>query len=102
MREADVRRQFKLLNSKKSAGSNGITPRFVKNYANHLSGVFINIFNLSFSMCEVPHCFKKSVMILVPKKASVSCLNDDKSVALTFVVMKTLEHVVLCFLAALM
>ena len=53
---------------------------------------------MSLSKCKIPHCFKKSTIIPVPKKSTVSCLNDYRPVALTSVVMKTLERLVLQFL----
>ena len=50
---------------------------------------------------KIPHCFKKSTIIPVPKKSTASCLNDYRSVALTSVVMKTLERLVLQFLKSI-
>lgn len=40
-----------------------------------LVGVFMNIFNHSHSLCVVPSCFKSSVIVPVPKKCKVTCLN---------------------------
>ena len=53
------------------------------------------------SQCKIPHCFKKSTIIPVPKKSTASCLNDYRPVALTSVVMKTLERLVLQFLKSI-
>ena len=47
------------------------------------------------------YCFKKAIIIPVPKKYTASCLNDYRPVALTSVVMKTLEHLVLQFLKSI-
>ena len=69
--------------------------------AGQLSGVFTDIFNVSLSQCKVPQCFKKSTIIPVPNKCSVSCLNEYRPVALTSVVMKTLERLVLQFLKSI-
>lgn len=35
----------------------------------------MNIFNHSHSLCVVPSCFKSSVIVPVPKKCKVTCLN---------------------------
>ncbi|KAM9355553.1 BCL2 modifying factor 1 isoform 1-T2 [Pholidichthys leucotaenia] len=47
---------------------------------------------------EVPSCFKRSIIIPVPKKPSITGLNDYRPVALTSVVMKSLERLVLSHL----
>ena len=73
----------------------------LKQCAGQLSGVFTYIFNVSLSQCIVPQCFKKLTIIPVPKKCSVSCLNDYRHVALTSAVMKTLERLVLQFLKSI-
>eukprot|EP00061_Rhincodon_typus_P012382 g38082.t1 len=51
-------------------------------------GVFADIFNLSFLSSEDPICFKKTTIILVPKKTHATCLNDYYPVALTSIIMK--------------
>ena len=56
---------------------------------------------MSLSQCKIPHCFKKSTIIPVPKKYTASCLNDYRPIALTSVVMKTLERLVLQFLKSI-
>ncbi|KAI5102804.1 gastrula zinc finger protein XlCGF28.1-like [Silurus meridionalis] len=52
----------------------------------------------SLELCEVPSCFKLSTVIPVPKKPSITGLNDYRPVALTSVVMKTFEKLVLAHL----
>ncbi|KAK2177409.1 hypothetical protein NP493_600g02006 [Ridgeia piscesae] len=89
------------LNSRKAAGPDNISPCLLKLCANQPSGVFTNIFNVSLSQCKIPHCFKKSTIIPVPKKYTASCLNDYRPDALTSVVMKTLERLVLMFLKSI-
>ena len=102
VQESDVKSQFKHLNAKKAPGPDGISPRLLKNCADQLSGVFTNIFNLSLELGKVPECFKKSVVIPVPKKPSISCLNDYRPVALTYVVMKSFERLILAFLKTIL
>ena len=96
-----VRRLFQRHNSRKAAGPDNISPCLLKLCADQLSGVFTDIFNVSLSQCKIPHCFKKSTIIPVPKKSTASCLNDYRPVALTSVVMKTLERLVLQFLKSI-
>ncbi|KAK3549938.1 hypothetical protein QTP86_016875, partial [Hemibagrus guttatus] len=45
-----------------------------------------------------PRCFKRSTIILVPKKPKISGLNNYRPVALTSVVMKSFERLVLVYL----
>ena len=56
---------------------------------------------MSLSQCNIPHSFKKSTVIPVPKKSTSSCVYDYSPVALTSVVMKTLERLVLQFLKSI-
>ena len=60
--------------------------------------MFTHIFNTSLELGQVPACFKASTIIPVPKKAKVTGLNDYRPVALTSVVMKVLERLVLAHL----
>ena len=96
-----VRCMFQSLNSRKSASPDNISPCLLKLCADQLSGVFTNIFNVSLSNCEIPHCFNKSTIIPVPNKSTASCLNDYRPVVLTSVVKKTLERLVLQFLKSI-
>ncbi|KAI3361527.1 hypothetical protein L3Q82_013676, partial [Scortum barcoo] len=49
----------------------------------------------SLELCEVPSCFKCSTIIPIPKKPSITGLSDYRPVALTSVVMKSFERLVL-------
>ncbi|KAK3513338.1 hypothetical protein QTP70_012367 [Hemibagrus guttatus] len=57
-----------------------------------------DIFNRSLELCEVPPCFKHSTIIPIPKKPKITGLNDHRPVALTSVVMKSFERLVLAYL----
>ena len=59
-----------------------------------LAGVFMDIFNLSLSQSAGPTCFKMATIVPVPKKATVTELNDYRAVALTSVIMKCFERLV--------
>ena len=69
--------------------------------ADQLSPVFSDIFNTSLETCHVPACFKTSTIIPVPKKTRITGLNDYRPVALTSVVMKSFERLVLSHLKSI-
>ena len=96
--EHDVRRAFASLKPNKGAGPDGISPRYLRLCAPQLAPVFTNIFMWSLKICVVPACMKKATIVPVPKKSSISCLNDYRPVALTSAIMKTFEKIVLRFL----
>ncbi|KAK3565321.1 hypothetical protein QTP86_005495 [Hemibagrus guttatus] len=66
--------------------------------ANQLSPVFTDIFNTSLETCHVPACFKTSAIVPVPKKTKITGLNDYRPIALTSVVMKYFERLMLSYL----
>lgn len=53
------------------------------------------IFNTSLSQDTIPTCLKTSTIVPVPKASTVSCLNDYRPVALTPIVMKCFERLVM-------
>ncbi|KAK3533182.1 hypothetical protein QTP70_013011 [Hemibagrus guttatus] len=66
--------------------------------ASQLSPVFTDIFNTSLETCHVPACFKTSAIVPVPKNTKITGRNDYRHVALTSVVMKSFERLVLSYL----
>lgn len=96
--EKDVYRLFSRQNVRKASGPDGISPATLKYCASQLAPVFTDIFNQSIVLCRVPSCFKSSTIIPVPKKNKAVDLNDYRPVALTSVVMKCLERLVLSHL----
>ncbi|XP_061612198.1 galactokinase isoform X1 [Phyllopteryx taeniolatus] len=93
--EQDVRRIFEQQKIKKVAGPDHVSPSCLKVCTDQLAPVFTQIFNRSLELCEVPSCFKCSTIIPVPKKPAISGLNDYRPVALTSVIMKSFERLVL-------
>lgn len=77
-----------------------VSPASLRHCASELTTVFTDIFNQSLELCRVPACFKSAVIIPVPKKPQITCLNDYRPVALTSVVMKVFERLVLSYLKA--
>ena len=72
--------------------------RTLKTCAEQLAGVFLDIFNRSLLLASVPLCLKSSIVVLVPKKSAVTCLNDYRPVALTTVIMKCFERLILKYI----
>ncbi|KAK3505593.1 hypothetical protein QTP70_005237 [Hemibagrus guttatus] len=79
---ADVKRTLCRVNPLKSAGSDNIPSRVLRECTEQLADVFTDIFNISLSSAIVPMCLKTMTIIPVPKKSTVSCLNDYRPVAL--------------------
>ncbi len=68
-------------------------------YSNRVGFIsFTKIFNRSLELCEVLSCFKRSTIIPIPKKSKITGLNDYRPVALTSVVMKSFDKLVLAHL----
>ena len=80
---------------RKSPGPDGISPKLLKTCVEELSHVLVQIFKWSLGMNKVPKCFKKSVIVPVPKKPNAKELKEFRPVALTSVVMKIFERLVL-------
>ncbi len=89
---------FRKKKSRKAAGPDGISPACLKVCADQLAPIFTQTFNRSLELCEVPCCFKRSTIIPVTNKPKITGLNDYRPVALTSVVMKSLERLVLAYL----
>ncbi len=90
----DVTRSFRRVNIHKAVGPDGIPGRVLRACAFQLAGVFTDIFNLSLSLSVVPLCFKKSTVVLIPKKNKITCLNDWRPVALTTIFSKCFKKVI--------
>ena len=98
IQERDVNKLLKRQNPRKAAGPDAVSPSTLRHCADQLSPVFTDIFNTSLAECVVPACLKTSTIIPVPKKQRITGLNDYRPVALTSVVMKTFERLVLTHL----
>ncbi|KAI2650124.1 putative RNA-directed DNA polymerase from transposon BS [Labeo rohita] len=96
--EDEVRQVFRKNKRRKAPGPDSVTPACLKTCADELAPIFSQIFNRSLELCEVPDCLKRSTIIPVPKKSKITGLNDYRPVALTSVVMKSFEKLVLAYL----
>ncbi|KAM9802209.1 uncharacterized protein ACBT44_014599 isoform 2-T2 [Syngnathus typhle] len=95
VREEEVRQMFRRQKTRKAPGPDGVSPSCLKVCAEQLAPTFARIFNRSLELCEVPSCFKSSTINPVAKKPAITGLNDYRPVALTSVVMKSFERLVL-------
>ncbi|CAI5682340.1 unnamed protein product [Oreochromis niloticus] len=55
----------------------------------------LRLFNLSLDQAAIPSCLKSATIIPVPKKSPITSLNDYRPLALTPVIMKCFERLVL-------
>ncbi len=90
-----VRRSLSRINARKAPGPDNIPGRVLRDCAVELTDVFTDIFNISLSQAVVPTCFKTTTIIPVPEKSSPSCFNDYRPVALTPIIMKCFERLVM-------
>ncbi len=88
------------VNAHKAAGPDGIPGRALRACAEQLAEVFTSIFNLSLAQAIVPNCFKTANIVPVPKQAGAVALNDFRPVALTPIIAKCFERLVLSHLKA--
>lgn len=80
---------------RKAAGPDGVAGGVLKACADQLAEVFTTIFNLSLLQSVVPSCLKSANIVPVPKKNTVSCLNDYRPVALTPIIAKCFEQLIM-------
>ncbi len=92
---ADVRKTLSRINPRKAAGPDNIPGRVLKDCAAQLTDVLTDIFNTSLSQAVDPTNLKSTTIIPVSKKSPVSCLNDYRPIALTPIMMKCFERLVM-------
>uniref|UniRef100_A0A3B3H7K8 Reverse transcriptase domain-containing protein n=1 Tax=Oryzias latipes TaxID=8090 RepID=A0A3B3H7K8_ORYLA len=92
---AEVRRTLQRINPHKAAGPDNIPGRVLKDCAHQLTEVLTDIFNTSLMQAVVPTCLKTATIIPIPKSSTVTSLNDYRPVALTPIVMKCFEKLVM-------
>ncbi len=86
------------INTNKAAGPDKVSGRTLNSCAGQLASVFLDIFNLSIQLSTVPVCLKSSIIVPVPRQTTISCLNDYRPVALTPVIMKCFERILLKYI----
>jgi len=75
-----------------------IPGRVLRACAEELAGILTEIFNLTLDCALVPTCFKTTSIVPVPKDSTPTCLNDYCPVALTPIIRKCYEQLVLAHL----
>ncbi|KAM9330459.1 OTU domain-containing protein 4 [Gastrophryne carolinensis] len=95
---SDIRKLLMSLNPRKASGPDGISTTCLKVCAEQIAPVLTDIFRSSLEVGIVPSCLKSSLIIPVPKSSSASDLNDFRPIALTPVVMKIFEQLIMSFL----
>eukprot|EP00745_Piridium_sociabile_P003724 TRINITY_DN12164_c1_g2_i4.p1 TRINITY_DN12164_c1_g2~~TRINITY_DN12164_c1_g2_i4.p1 ORF type:complete len:173 (-),score=23.14 TRINITY_DN12164_c1_g2_i4:519-1037(-) len=98
VKDAEVKRLLQGQNSRKAPGPDNVSPATLKVCADQLAPVLTHLFNVSLHQSKVPQCFKTSIIVPVPKKTHISRLNDYRPVALTSVITKVFERLVLQYL----
>ena len=93
--ESEVKRVFSRLNARKASGPDGVKGSVLKNCCEQLSGVFTTFFNYSLLNSCIPSAWLKSEIVPVPKKKCIKEMNDLRPVALTSIVMKSFERIIL-------
>ena len=78
-----------------AAGPDNIPGCALKTCANQLVDVITHIFNMLLLQVTVATCFKTATIIPVPEESAASSLNDCRPVALTPILMKSFEKLVL-------
>lgn len=91
----EVRKTFSSVNPRKACGPDNLPGRVLKECAYQLKDVFADIFNLTLNQGVVPTCLKSAMIIPVPKTSNPTGLNDFRPVALTPIVTKCLEQLML-------
>ncbi len=95
MSPEEVRRSLQCINSRKAAGLNNVLGQVLRDCTQKLTGVGTDIFNTSLSHAVMSVCLKMSTIIPVLKSSAAACMNDCPLVALTLIVMKCSEHLVM-------
>ncbi|KAI4874104.1 hypothetical protein NFI96_018126, partial [Prochilodus magdalenae] len=97
---AEVRRTLRRINPRKTAGPDNIPGRVLQECADQISEVLADIFNVSLTQAAVPTCLKTATIIPVPKSSTVTGLNDYRPIALTPIVTKCFERLVMTHIKA--
>ena len=79
----------------KASGPDKICGNVLRSCCYELAGVFITLFNLSLRQSNIPTTWKTAEIIPVPKKPMFTDMNNLRPVALTPIIMKCFERLVL-------
>ena len=82
----------------KAAGPDKITGKLIKTCRLQLCSVFHVLFQLCFELGEIPLQRKTAEIVPIPKKPNPVHLNDYRPIALTSLLMKLFERIVLKYM----
>ena len=82
----------------KATGPDGVSGRILRSCADQLAGASTDIFTLSLQQAAVPTCLKTTTIVPIPKESAITCLNDYRPVALTPVIMRCFERMILAYI----
>ena len=99
---ASVKRTLSAINIRKATGSDDIPGHVLKDCTEELKDVFTNIFNTFLRQVVVPSCFKAATIIPVSKKSAPSCFNDYRPAALTPIITKCFEQLVMSHIKSIL
>lgn len=91
----DVEAAFKRTNQKKAPGPDNISGRLLKVSHKQLTGVFCDLFNCSLAKHSIPAIWTSSIICPVPKRAAPPATMTAYLLALTSLVMKGFERLIL-------
>ena len=89
-----VEKYFRQTKPSKSPGPDNIGGKVLATCAEQLSSIFYFIFSLSLQQQKVPNLWKHATIVPVAKTKNPATLNDFRPVALTSLIMKTLEKII--------
>ncbi len=92
--ESEVRDILKSLKSTKASGPDGISPRMLKETANHFSKPLVRLFNLSFQHGVFPEVWKQANVIPIFKKNDKASPKNYRPVSLLCILGKVMEKIV--------
>lgn len=91
----EVEQTLKMLKANKAPGPDRICGRLLKACSSQLAGVLCSLFNRSLAEHSIPSVWKSSIICPVEKRSNPTNNNDYRPVALTSLVMKSFEKLVL-------
>lgn len=91
---SDLRKTLHKGSLTKAVGPDNISGHVLRECADQMTdlNVLNDIFNISLSTTVISMCLKTTTIITMPKKLSVSCLNDYHFIALIPIIVKCFER----------
>ena len=91
----DVDKALSNIKARKAYGPDNICGMLLKSCRKQLAPIFTHLFQLSVNTQIVPKTWKTAKIVPVPKSSLPKCKNDLRPVALTSIIMKTSERIIL-------